>query len=303
MPEESESKLWYAFKDTVAGGIGGIGLVAVGHPFDTIKVRIQTQPADNPIYKGTLDCVRKTQKLEGLKGFYKGCASPLVGQIFYNAVQFLAFGQVKQAMIHGPRLSIKESLVAGAVTGVAVTFVECPMDFLKSQIQVQAVKAQSNPEYKPQFKGVADCAKQVFKTNGLLGVFQGFLPTLYRDTIAVSLYFGSYEWVRRAYRKPGQSLEDIDKQGPWIQFLAGGIAGFFYWIGIYPLDVIKSTLQCDSIAKSERTYKGMMDITKKIWNTQGMKGFFKGFVPCMLRSIPANAACFLFVEQTKKIMG
>lgn len=42
------------------------------------------------------------------------------------------------------------------------------------------------------------------KTNGMLGLFQGFLPTLLRDTVAVSMYFGAYEWVRRACRKPGE---------------------------------------------------------------------------------------------------
>ena len=206
-------------------------------------------------------------------------------------------------MLRDERLTIGQSFVAGAVTGVAVTFVECPMDFLKSQIQVQGVKQKIDPEYKPEFRGVADCAKKVMKTNGMLGLFQGFLPTLLRDTVAVSMYFGAYEWVRRACRKPGETLSDIDKQGAFIQFLAGGVAGFFYWIGIYPVDVVKSMLQTDAIKKDARIYKGSIDCAKSIYAKEGVRGFFKGFLPCMLRSIPANAACFLCVEQTKKLMG
>lgn len=52
------------------------------------------------------------------------CAHPL-GQIFYNAVQFFVFGQVKQAMLRDERLTIGQSFVAGAVTGVAVTYASC----------------------------------------------------------------------------------------------------------------------------------------------------------------------------------
>ena len=43
-----------------------------GHPFDTIKVRLQTQSVHNPMYNGVADCFFKTIKLEGVGGFYKG---------------------------------------------------------------------------------------------------------------------------------------------------------------------------------------------------------------------------------------
>ena len=51
-------------KEFIAGGFGGSCLVLVGHPLDTIKVRLQTMPrpeaGKDPIYRGTLDCAKKT---------------------------------------------------------------------------------------------------------------------------------------------------------------------------------------------------------------------------------------------------
>jgi solute carrier family 25 carnitine/acylcarnitine transporter 20/29 len=51
-------------KNFIAGGFGGTCLVFAGHPLDTIKVRLQTQPktapGQSPLYAGTLDCARKT---------------------------------------------------------------------------------------------------------------------------------------------------------------------------------------------------------------------------------------------------
>ena len=56
-------------KEFVAGGFGGICLVATGHPLDTIKVRLQTMPkpapGQSPMYAGTFDCAKKTVVREG----------------------------------------------------------------------------------------------------------------------------------------------------------------------------------------------------------------------------------------------
>jgi solute carrier family 25 carnitine/acylcarnitine transporter 20/29 len=48
--------------------------VAVGHPFDTTKVKLQTSNE----YKGTMDVVRATFAKEGIRGFYRGMLTPLV---------------------------------------------------------------------------------------------------------------------------------------------------------------------------------------------------------------------------------
>ena len=65
--------------DIFAGTMAGIAVTLVGHPFDTLKVRLQTQPIENPIYSGVVDCFKKTIKWEGPQGLYKGVQSPLVG--------------------------------------------------------------------------------------------------------------------------------------------------------------------------------------------------------------------------------
>lgn len=67
--------------DVTAGIIGGIVVVLTGHPFDTTKTRLQTAPEG--FYGGTVDCIRKTLKWEGVQGFYTGIQSPLAGEYCY----------------------------------------------------------------------------------------------------------------------------------------------------------------------------------------------------------------------------
>lgn len=57
-------------KEMLAGGVGGACLVFVGHPLDTIKVRIQTmviKPGEAPPYTSALDCAKKIVAKEGTR--------------------------------------------------------------------------------------------------------------------------------------------------------------------------------------------------------------------------------------------
>jgi solute carrier family 25 carnitine/acylcarnitine transporter 20/29 len=47
-------------------------------------------------------------------------------------------------------------------------------------------------------------------------------------------------------------------------------------------------------------YKGVFDCAHKIYSELGIRGFFRGFGPTMLRAFPANAATFLAYEVTRK---
>lgn len=53
-----------SLRSLAAGGVGGLCAVVVGHPFDLVKVRLQT--AEKGVYTGAIDVVRKTIAREGL---------------------------------------------------------------------------------------------------------------------------------------------------------------------------------------------------------------------------------------------
>ena len=71
MPSD-ETFLKRTFKNSLCGTVSGIAVCLVGHPFDTLKVRLQTQPVERPVYRGLVDCFLKTMKWEGIGGLYKG---------------------------------------------------------------------------------------------------------------------------------------------------------------------------------------------------------------------------------------
>lgn len=58
--------------------------LSVGHPFDTVKVRLQT--SDKSQFRGPLHCVARTIGNEGIRGLYKGATPPLVGWMFMDSM-------------------------------------------------------------------------------------------------------------------------------------------------------------------------------------------------------------------------
>lgn len=72
------STLGTQLRSFAAGGFGGVCAVVVGHPFDLVKVRMQT--AEKGVYSSAIDVVRKSVARDGLRrGLYAGVSAPLVG--------------------------------------------------------------------------------------------------------------------------------------------------------------------------------------------------------------------------------
>lgn len=79
---------WPAARRFIAGYFSGCALVLAGHPFDTIKTRMQVEGTAGR-FKGPLDAVMSTARNEGLAAFYKGVTPPL---LMTGGVNFLLFG-------------------------------------------------------------------------------------------------------------------------------------------------------------------------------------------------------------------
>ena len=268
-------------------------MTLVGHPFDTLKVRLQTQSMTNPTYSSLSDCFRKTVSKEGLAGLYKGVSSPLAGQMAFRATLFTSFAKSKDYLASGKKLGYSDFFVAGAATGGIVSFAEGPIDFYKSQVQVQTLKGGAP-------KSMADIVKESIKFNGIKGPFQGLGGTLLRNIPANSIYFGSFEvFKNQAAQYYNCKTSDLSMLS---LFTMGGLAGSLYWACFFPCDVIKSTQQSDAIDPSKRTYSSIVNTASKIYKQGGVASFYRGFLPCMLRATPANGIMLMTVDKVRNLI-
>ncbi|ORX99433.1 mitochondrial carrier [Basidiobolus meristosporus CBS 931.73] len=283
-------------KDFIAGTIGGWAQVVAGHPFDTLKVRLQTQGVP-PKYTGGMDCFRVTLKEEGLAGLYRGVTSPLAGIGFCNAVVFSANGYFRRMLRTGEDqpLTLTQITVAGGMAGSVMSFINCPVELLKVKLQVQsnAVATGAADAVKP-YTGVFNCGVRTFSEHGIRGLYRGISITIIRDIPSFAAYFGIYEGLKASFSHSfaaGRELNGFEL------LMAGGIAGIGCWTVCYPQDVIKSRMQND------RSYKNFIDCAIKLNAESGYRAFFRGFGPTMARAFPANAATLWAYEMAMKWMN
>lgn len=80
-----------ALKDIVFGSLAGVAGKYVEYPFDTVKVRLQSQPDGVPLrYKGPLDCFAQSIRKDGLLGLYRGISAPLLGAALETSSLFFS---------------------------------------------------------------------------------------------------------------------------------------------------------------------------------------------------------------------
>jgi solute carrier family 25 (mitochondrial carnitine/acylcarnitine transporter), member 20/29 len=254
------------WKNVVAGATSGFCLTVVGHPFDLVKVRLQTSKQ----FTGVFDCVKKTFSNEGIRGFYKGVSSPLVSNLFLNSIVFSSFNFMKQFQKEQNKKTI---FLSGSFAGLVSSIFVSPFERMKILSQVQ---------YSSSYNGPLTMAIQVFKENGLKGMFRGLSANISRDMVGRGVYFSTYEYLKS---------KNIST------FIAGGITGMVTWVVIIPLDTLKSKIQSE-----KNTQLGMIDNTKKILKEQSWRGLYRGVTPILLRSFPANAAAFFGYEMVMEVL-
>ncbi|KAB5545972.1 hypothetical protein PHYPO_G00066790 [Pangasianodon hypophthalmus] len=283
-------------KNFVAGGVGGACLLLAGHPLDTIKVRLQTQPkascSQYVLYTGTLDCFRKTLSREGALGLYKGMGAPLAGVAPMMAISFFGFGLGKQLLQSDPSVPITstQTFLAGMLAGVLTTVIVAPGERIKCLLQVQSISGQLK------YTGPMDCAVKLYKQQGIRSVYKGTVFTLIRDVPSSGLYFLTYEHLKNVLTPEGESVDRLST--PRI-LLAGGTAGIVNWAVALPPDVLKSNFQ----TAADGRYSGLVDVLRTLLRDEGAGALYKGLSAVMLRAFPANAACFLGFEVALKCLN
>lgn len=276
--------------------------MVVGHPFDLVKVRLQT--AERGVYSGAMDVVRTTIAREGLaRGLYAGVSAPLVGVTPMFAVSFWGY-DVGQNLVRKVSsdptgtapLSIAQISAAGFFSAIPMTLITAPFERVKVLLQIQGQK-QLVPGEKPKYSGGVDVVRQLYREGGIRSVYRGSAMTLARDGPGSAAYFATYEYIKKILSPRGANGNPTGQLSMKAVIAGGGAAGIAMWIPVFPIDTIKSRLQS---AEGRPTIGGVIG---GLYRNGGIRAFFPGIGPALARAVPANAATFLGMEYAKKGMN
>ena len=289
--------LWASARTFISGMNSGFALVLAGHPFDTIKVRMQTEGIGGR-FSGPMDCLRQTMNKEGMWAVYKGVTPPLLMTGFINSSLFGMQAYMVQAIKTDKDRppTVQETMKAAVVSGFAISFVTQPMEAVKARLQVQYGTGATT------YQGPLDCAKKVVAELGVRnGLYRGWtMSALCR--MSNYAYFGPYELFRRQFGMSSGSSEGRTLlESLAASVLCGSLTGACYWSACYPFDVVKNRIMAAPDV-TPPIYKNGLDCARQILSTQGARGFVVGIVPALLRSVPANASAFTAYELSMHLL-
>ena len=180
-------------------------------------------------------------------------------------------------------ISVLQHGIAGLGAGWTSCIVVVPIEQVKARLQIQY----SDPASKL-YRGPIDCIRQLVRANGILGLYKGLAGTLMFRT-CMSYYFASFELYKRYLSQYDKLYQSTKQLSITTNFLAGCMSAVTLWVTAYPTDVIKN--KCMS-----GRYNTVRDCIRKTYQHEGIRGFYRGFIPGVMRAIPVNGSSLVVTE-------
>ncbi|KAJ5799119.1 uncharacterized protein N7518_001187 [Penicillium psychrosexuale] len=296
-----------AIKDIIFGSSAGMAGKLIEYPFDTVKVRLQSQAEHLPLrYAGPLDCFRQSIRADGFRGLYRGISAPMAGAAVETSCLFFSYRLIQdtlRATVYPgvEHLPIPALIASGALSGSVTSLVLTPIELVKCRMQVPAESAGLKPA------GPVAIIASIFRHQGLAGFWRGQLGTLIRETGGSAAWFGGYEGVSSLFRKYNKSNRHMtsDSLPVYQQMIAGATSGMSYNFLFYPADTIKSRMQTVDVSRlpvhaQKHSFWGE---AKALWRQQGLKGMYRGCGITCARSAPSSAFIFTVYEGLRQYFG
>ncbi|KAJ5679793.1 hypothetical protein N7462_008037 [Penicillium macrosclerotiorum] len=291
--------------DFWAGYLSGALGIIIGNPLDVIKVRLQAGHSRDASSSSNLS------RLERASSLVRGVAAPILGYGALNALLFVAYNRSLMAMdssIADPTnpegVPLYKLWIAGAAGGLASWTISSPTEFIKCRAQLDS---------RPEISSWA-IAKDIYRSRGWRGLYYGGGITSARDSIGYGFYFWSYELCKRLMTAENET----SRQAGFKILLCGGIAGIVTWGSIFPLDMIKTRLQAQTmhdhsfarisgenqtLLRHPQRAMNTIQITQEVYRTEGMGAFYRGVGICSVRAFIVNAVQWAAYEWLMKSLN
>ncbi|XP_020551396.1 calcium-binding mitochondrial carrier protein SCaMC-3 isoform X2 [Sesamum indicum] len=282
---EGISKHVHATKYLIAGGVAGAASRTATAPLDRLKVILQVQTTQASIGPA----VKNIWKEGGLLGFFRGNGINVLKVAPESAIKFYTYELLKNFIGDSGDIGTPGRLVAGGLAGAVAQTAIYPMDLVKTRLQTYSCEKGNVPK-------LGKLSKDILIQEGPRAFYRGLVPSLLGIIPYAGIDLAAYEALKDMSRK--YILHD-GEPGPLVQLSCGTISGALGATCVYPLQVVRTRMQAQHTT-SGAPYSSMSDVFWRTYNHEGLRGFYKGLFPNLLKVVPAASITYLVYEAMKK---
>uniref|UniRef100_K3X835 Mitochondrial carrier protein n=1 Tax=Globisporangium ultimum (strain ATCC 200006 / CBS 805.95 / DAOM BR144) TaxID=431595 RepID=K3X835_GLOUD len=298
-------------KETKSGSAsaGMIGRVFC-HPIDTVKARLQASTAAGQTMASHLQ-LRKFS-LQHLRGLYRGLGVSMIGSAPATCLYLTSYEMSKDSLqsVNVFRKSPSLSYLGAGMLAEALSCVLwVPIDVIKERMQVQSKVAvtgggASKPAQTLYYRNTVHAMQTIIETEGLSGMYKGYMATLFSFGPFSALYFMLYE-KNKAIAQNYLNAEDL----PPLYTLAGAaLAGAAASFLTNPLDLIKLRLQIQRAYVAEGStgtvaYSGIFNGLSQVIRQEGVLALYKGAGARVAFHAPSTAITMSLFESCRRVFA
>jgi len=290
-------KLGFAENFALSGAAAVISKTAAA-PIERVKLLVQNQDEmlkmgrlDKP-YSGVIDCTMRTLKTEGVLPFWRGNLANCIRYFPTQALNFAFKDQIKAIFKAGKDESYakkfgKNIASGGAAGALSLCFVYS-LDYARTRLANDTKSSKKGGER--QFNGLIDVYAKTLKTDGIQGLYRGFVISCVGIIVYRGCYFGFYDTL-----KP---IVLGDNAGLLVSFALGYVVTISSGLVSYPIDTIRRRMMMTSGEAVK--YSGSIDCAVKVIKAEGFMSLMKGAGANILRGV-AGAGVLSGFDKFKEV--
>ncbi|KXJ09412.1 ADP,ATP carrier protein, mitochondrial [Exaiptasia diaphana] len=297
MSKAGGKKLHFVENFGLSGAAAIISKTAAA-PIERVKLLVQNQDEmlkqgrlETP-YRGVVDCTLRTYRTEGFLSFWRGNLANCIRYFPTQALNFAFKDQIKA--LFKPKksdsspLKFGKNIASGGAAGAMSLLFVYSLDYCRTRLANDAKAGKGGGER--QFNGMIDVYRQTLKSDGIPGLYRGFVISCVGIIVYRGFYFGLYDTL-----KPILLGEDA---GLLISFVLGYGVTVSAGLASYPIDTIRRRMMMTSGQAVK--YKGSIDCTVQILKNEGAMSLMKGAGANILRGM-AGAGVLAGFDKFKEL--
>jgi solute carrier family 25 phosphate transporter 3 len=158
-----------------------------------------------------------------------------------------------------------------------------PLDLVKCRLQVDPTL----------YRGIFNGWAVIGRTEGLAGLYTGWLPTLVGYSMQGACKYGFYEIFKKKYSDV-VGEENAYKYRTSLYLAASASAEVIADVALCPMEALKVRMQTSTTPYCSSSFDGF----RRLLREEGASGFYKGLTPLWLRQIPYTMMKFASFERT-----
>jgi solute carrier family 25 (adenine nucleotide translocator) protein 4/5/6/31 len=189
-------------------------------------------------------------------------------------------------------------------TGGTTTTVLYPIQYLRTRL---AMDMGATPEARKYPRGMRDVFCGTLKTDGVKGLYQGYGLALFGVVVYRALHLGGYdvmksELLHRLESNNSDTESDSIELSMAQRFVLAQTVSVIAAVVCYPMDSVKRRLMMQACTPiTERQYRHTLDCFQKVFRREGVRGFYLGFGPNLVRSV-GNAMLLVGYDTVKSLI-